>query len=251
MSKIKDFFFGDISVDGDGPSIGLKDILKTADGVPPSFFTSQIERLLSQNGNVLRIWEPVSMPAFHDFLASIVPDNIGKIVLHAVPTDNDHIRAYVHCDIYFTNGIVHFESDWCAYKDERAKELVNTLIKPLHLFGLNTRSYLRGDDGELSPLSSPYDNHCEFELKSVFKLAKHPSALWVIPQDRPKFQDLSMEVSNIRPCSEPSIPELKWALRAALDWIDAVPEDVQLPSMLGFDRDHVENLLKSPPETTL
>ncbi len=38
--------------------------------------------------------------------------------------------------------------------------------------------------------------------------------------------------------------KLKEALRWALEWIDAVPDDVQLPVMPGFDRDYVNSLLE-------
>lgn len=38
--------------------------------------------------------------------------------------------------------------------------------------------------------------------------------------------------------------ELVDALRAALDWIDAVPQDVALPTMPGFDRDWVDGLIQ-------
>lgn len=44
--------------------------------------------------------------------------------------------------------------------------------------------------------------------------------------------------------SEAKITELKEALSAALDWIDAVPDDTVLPAMPGFDRDWVDYLLK-------
>src|SRR5690606_22041966 len=37
--------------------------------------------------------------------------------------------------------------------------------------------------------------------------------------------------------------ELVEALRAALDWIDAVPQDTVLPVMPGFDRDWVDGLV--------
>lgn len=39
--------------------------------------------------------------------------------------------------------------------------------------------------------------------------------------------------------------ELAYYLRAALEWIDAIPEDIasRLPGMPGFDRDVVESLL--------
>lgn len=38
--------------------------------------------------------------------------------------------------------------------------------------------------------------------------------------------------------------DLRRALTWALEWIDAVPEDVQLPAMPGFDRDYVNALLE-------
>jgi hypothetical protein len=42
---------------------------------------------------------------------------------------------------------------------------------------------------------------------------------------------------------------LKQALRWALEWIDAVPDDVMLPGMPGFDRDYVNGLLEGPDGT--
>ena len=47
------------------------------------------------------------------------------------------------------------------------------------------------------------------------------------------------------------IQELRSALRAALGWIDAVPDETvnSLPSMPGFDRDWADNLLTSTPDT--
>lgn len=38
-------------------------------------------------------------------------------------------------------------------------------------------------------------------------------------------------------------PELLEALQAALSWIDAVPNDVTLPTMPGFDRDWVDGVI--------
>lgn len=39
--------------------------------------------------------------------------------------------------------------------------------------------------------------------------------------------------------------ELVDALRAALEWIDAVPQETVLPIMPGFDRDWVDGLVES------
>lgn len=38
-------------------------------------------------------------------------------------------------------------------------------------------------------------------------------------------------------------PELLEALQDALAWIDAVPKDIQLPTMPGFDRDNVDGII--------
>ncbi|MGQ6015120.1 hypothetical protein ACUNG1_14080 [Serratia sp. IR-2025] len=38
-------------------------------------------------------------------------------------------------------------------------------------------------------------------------------------------------------------PELLEALQTAMDWIDAVPQDVQLPTMPGFNRDWVDGII--------
>lgn len=45
--------------------------------------------------------------------------------------------------------------------------------------------------------------------------------------------------------------KLREALRWALDWIDAVPEDTTLPAMPGFDRDYVNELLAAPAAPTV
>lgn len=44
------------------------------------------------------------------------------------------------------------------------------------------------------------------------------------------------------------VPALVEALEAALEWIDAVPQDTELPTMPGFDRDWVDNILKQAKE---
>jgi hypothetical protein len=48
---------------------------------------------------------------------------------------------------------------------------------------------------------------------------------------------------QIRMRSEQQRDELLEALEAAIEWIDAVPSNVQLPTMPGFDRDWVEDVI--------
>lgn len=51
------------------------------------------------------------------------------------------------------------------------------------------------------------------------------------------FNKLNEENKKLREC-------LSWAL----EWIDAVPDDTILPTMPGFDRDYVNNILMSTEE---
>lgn len=37
--------------------------------------------------------------------------------------------------------------------------------------------------------------------------------------------------------------EFYWMLRATLEYIDAIPKDIELPAMPGFDRDYVESVI--------
>lgn len=45
------------------------------------------------------------------------------------------------------------------------------------------------------------------------------------------------------------ILELRAALGAALDYIDALPSDLELPAMPGFDRDWADGLLHAHTAT--
>jgi hypothetical protein len=48
---------------------------------------------------------------------------------------------------------------------------------------------------------------------------------------------------NARMKKHPVFIDLVNALEASLEWIDAVPADMPLPTMPGFDRDHVNDVL--------
>ena len=55
------------------------------------------------------------------------------------------------------------------------------------------------------------------------------------------YTELDKDIANARLAS--CAPELLEALETALEWIDAVPVDTQLPAMPGFDRDAVNDLI--------
>lgn len=51
------------------------------------------------------------------------------------------------------------------------------------------------------------------------------------------------DMETIAAAQSKSIAELREAAKAMRDWIDAVPIDIRLPAMPGFDRDWVDSLL--------
>lgn len=246
MTQHNDFFFQGIINGSPSNSVALADLQKKVFGAPKEFLSQQFDRLLGQIGGELTIWTEGSAPEFYQFLESVDPSWIGKVVIFAVPKDNDHVKATLSCELYFPHGIITFTADWCAYKTLRAQEVVHTLLVPIHQFGLGDRTLLRQPDGALYRLHTSYDTHHEHEVKEVFKLAQHRSALQVGEEDRLKFQTLLDDLTQAhseghrKPKRE---QDLEWALSAALKWIDAVPDDVELQAMPGFDRDYVDSLL--------
>jgi hypothetical protein len=89
------------------------------------------------------------------------------------------------------------------------------------------------------------------ELKALFNLALHPSALQMCDEDLQRFKMASQALAVADQTYENScddtakqIRDLKEALGWALDYIDAIPQDTEFPAMPGFDRDYVDNLRK-------
>ena len=70
-----------------------------------------------------------------------------------------------------------------------------------------------------------------------------------IPQRDAIIDAAGVAVKAARRAIEDGVPEktreerLLTALEAALEWIDAVPADIVLPAMPGFDRDDVDGLI--------
>lgn len=60
-------------------------------------------------------------------------------------------------------------------------------------------------------------------------------------------ESMALVLHELRRLQQSDAAKLAKALHWALEWIDAVPKDVELPAMPGFDRDYVVGLLARQP----
>ena len=86
---------------------------------------------------------------------------------------------------------------------------------------------------------------------------KHTQGKWEVKTPNYSFQTIESEYGKVCTLSHQfgtdeaeanahliaAAPELLEALEMALEWIDALPKEIQLPEMPGFDRDEIDNLI--------
>jgi hypothetical protein len=166
-----DFFFGKkkglqlIAVNGLGLQVSNK------------FFTNQLNRYLSQNDGYMELLSEVSHPCFSEFLSNIECEKIENIKLFARTDLNSAVKATLSCSILMDSGIITLTTQWCAYKEQRAREIISTLLVPLHLMNLQSKTFLKFNAEELEPLVPEFSDGkgYEEEIFSVFSLAQYPS----------------------------------------------------------------------------
>ncbi|URC22224.1 hypothetical protein CHUUTOTORO_01390 [Serratia phage vB_SmaM-ChuuTotoro] len=108
-----------------------------------------------------------------------------------------------------------------------------------------------------------YDHHHGWYLKAGFGYTEDKEEAHVfdkIPSTAYVDLEKTILLNSVRVYSSKSgklvqaggrlvcVPELVEALEATLEWIDAVPQDTELPTMPGFDRDWVDNILNKAKE---
>ncbi|BBM00432.1 hypothetical protein [Microbulbifer sp. GL-2] len=173
--KKKDFFFGDIYTRKDVSRLDLHEASRIAQNVSAHFFTAQLNRLLADSNGQVSFYDGTSHPSFWKFIEKIVVDEVGFIEIYSRQDINQSVKATLACDLILLNGIISITTHWCAYKEIRADEIISTLLIPLHLQGLQEKTYIRWDSGETDRLlERDYYND---ELRKVFRLAKYPAAM--------------------------------------------------------------------------
>lgn len=90
-----------------------------------------------------------------------------------------------------------------------------------------------------------FDEQTTLSGGQVFYIAQDDNAKYT-----PNYSDVSQtcsgELKHIQKANAQLIaaaPDLLEALQAAMDYIDAIPKDIVLPAMPGFDRDWVDGVI--------
>ena len=165
----KDFFFGDVFWLYDSAALHLGFMNELVRKVSPEYFTSQLNRLLRSNGGKIAVTDSRSCPDFAAFLRGIHKDAIGLIEIYARNDVNTCVEATLACDVFLQDGVVSVVAHWCGRNAERQREIVNTLLKPIHAAGLDKKLYLRFDNKvERALCNEDYEE----EVKRVIRLSK-------------------------------------------------------------------------------
>lgn len=168
-----DFFFGQaasFSIDG-APTHSYTSILESLQGVDRAFATAQFNRYLASNRQLVVVTHGTSSPNFYSLLDKIDCSQIGRIEIFPRTDRNQNVPVTLGCDLYLPHGILRFLPHWCAWKKERAREIVTSLLVPLHLRGLIDRTLVRGENGILTPIC--HDLDYDIEIAQALKPAEY------------------------------------------------------------------------------
>lgn len=169
---MRDFFFGEIMSLSKSREhcMGLCEAGDLASKVSATFFTGQLNRLLSLTGSQLVLSDGTSYPCFQAFLDGIEASQVGLVEIKARTDVNSNVKATLECSLWLTQGIVHVRPHWCAYKPIRADEVVSTLLAPLHRKGLAAKTFIRWSKEETEVLPGDLRQ----QVEEIFILSGYP-----------------------------------------------------------------------------
>lgn len=139
-----DFYFGDSLKNS---SIDLSTLVKLANQSNKQAFNTALNRVLRDNTNhTVRATCGTSFPDFIGLLKVIDTDTVSRVVIGARTDRNQSVKSTLDCKLYLPEGILHIVPHWCAYKELRAEEVVNTLVKPLTWNGLLKHTFISDNE---------------------------------------------------------------------------------------------------------
>lgn len=169
---MKDYLFGQMRKTKGFPAIPLVNLLKVARHLTPEHFVKQLNRLVAASGGALDITDETSMPDFQAFLERIPSDDVHLVNISKRTDLNDSVDATLDCTLFIEGGMVRVSPQWCAYKYNRAIDIIDTLLKPLFEKQLLDRTFIDADwdDEELVSV----DNYLSYAPQVLFTLAGYP-----------------------------------------------------------------------------
>lgn len=169
--KYVDPLFGEISSNKPFPMVLFNDLTKVAEILAGDDYYFQLIRLIRHCGGVLDAVDSTSCPSLYLLLNALPVDKINLVYIGKRTDLNDAVKATIDCTIFFADGILRVSAQWCAYKEIRAREIVDSLVEPLMECGLITRTYVKHDSGDVERLSSSKDEAANI----LFSLSGYPS----------------------------------------------------------------------------
>lgn len=166
-----DFYFGNVSDNGKAGeySLSLNRLNTLAGlGVEKQSFTAQLNRLLTKADCHVIVNDGTSYPDFHTLINHIESEAISMIELEARTDINESVNATLACNIYLAEGVLHVRPHWCGYKEIRADEIIDTLLVPLFLLNLNSKTVI--NDREKQKLATDPAE----AVHQIFALSKYP-----------------------------------------------------------------------------
>lgn len=152
--SMKDHFFGPLYSDRDTGELSqsLRQAVSLARLVGAEHFTAQVRRMLSQHRH-FALTDGTSAPELPELLRLLQVDQIGLVKLDT-RRDLDEGQNLT-CHLVFVEGVLEVRACWTGYKDIRAFELVDTLLRPLVDHGLAPRTFLVQGKDELPLPTDP------------------------------------------------------------------------------------------------
>jgi hypothetical protein len=176
MTDSKDVFTGHYSMSSNSAEMPFDTFVAICKTTQQSLFMKDLGDLLKSHSRQLTLTSESPNPAFFDLLDCIDSSLIIDVDIFARSHSNPSaaVKTTLACDIRLKAlGVLTVAPQWCAYKDQRADDMVASLLAPLYLTGLNAETRLRSYDGETQPLCSNTQNDHEQELRKVFKMAQY------------------------------------------------------------------------------
>ncbi|WP_299945651.1 hypothetical protein [uncultured Microbulbifer sp.] len=165
-----DPLFGEIDTRKSTPRVDLSNVTDVADRLPAQSFKNQLGRLLRDNDGKVDVIHYSSCPDFERFLEKIPKHEIDCIYIGQRTDQNKAVKATLDCTLFLSDGVLRVIAQWCAYKDIRAQEIVDTLLVPIMSNDFTDRTFIKWSHDEIESLP----NDMNIASGELFTLSGYP-----------------------------------------------------------------------------